>query len=443
MRTLDLPVLLAAATCLCAQEQGPVLDPQALIPGTNTYRCGTPAVGGLGAPTDHPDCDSSQTNPSATYAPTTLVRIPVVVHVIQNTSGTGNLSDALVHSQITVLNEDFRALPGTAGAPGTDTQIEFFLATQDPSGSPTTGITRHTNNTWFGDGGSYWTSIAWDTTRYLNIYTNSPGGGGVLGYVPNIPSDGGVLNTTADRVVVRYSAFGRPGTGGAPFHLGRTCTHEVGHYLGLFHTFHSGCGTSSCYTTGDRICDTNAEQNPRFGCQPSATSCGTLDPVRNYMDYSDDACFTHFTPEQARRMRCTLVHYRPNLAQPGGPQASATVRTGAGNLNNVYTSNPPVMGQTMVSQAVVSPGTWGLGAVFAYLDPATIPFNGYTILVDIGSPEIYATSFVPPQFGVLMAWGLQIPTDPVFNGLAFSTQCLLLDATSFGLTNAVDMVIGP
>ena len=141
-------------------------------------------------------------------------------------------------------------------------------------------------------------------------------------------------------------------------------------------------------------------------------------------------------------MRCTIQHYRPNLTVPAGPVASATVRNGAGNLNTVYTSNPPVMGATMVSQAVVSPGTYGLGAVFAYLGPATVPFSGYTILVDIGSPVIYQTAFVPPTFGVLMAWGTPIPLDPIFAGLAFSTQCLLLDATSFALTNAVDMVVG-
>ena len=87
-------------------------------------RCGTPAVAPTGAGIDNPDCDYNQTNPSGTYAPTTLLRIPVVVHVIQTTSGTGFLSDTLVQSQITVLNEDFRALAGTPGAGGTDSQIE-------------------------------------------------------------------------------------------------------------------------------------------------------------------------------------------------------------------------------------------------------------------------------------------------------------------------------
>src|SRR5262245_43617024 len=177
-------LLVSGSGLLLAQNVGPVFTNGSLVPGSSgMHRCGTPAGGTAGLGGDHPDCDSVQTNPLAIYAPTSLLRIPVVVHVISNTVGAGNLSDAQVQSQITVLNEDYRAQAGTAGAGGIDTMVEFFLATTDPVGNPTTGITRHTNNTWFADGGSYWTSIAWDTSRYLNIYTNNAGGGGVLGYV--------------------------------------------------------------------------------------------------------------------------------------------------------------------------------------------------------------------------------------------------------------------
>ncbi|MGE3173863.1 MAG: zinc metalloprotease [Planctomycetota bacterium] len=441
--TAPLVSLLAAAPALVAQTVGPVFEPESQIPGSALFRCGTPSVTGVANPADAPDCSLNNTNPGP-WAPNGVLRIPVVVHVISNSGGTGNISDALVQSQITVLNEDFRALPGTAGAGGFDTEIEFFLATTDPLGNPTNGITRHSNTTWFGDTGSYWTSIAWDTQRYLNIYTNNAGGGGVLGYVPGLPqSASSGLGTTADRVVCLWSAFGRPAAGGAPYNLGRTMTHEVGHYLGLYHTFQSGCGTASCYTTGDRICDTNAESGPRFGCTPSAVSCGNVDPVRNYMDYSDDACFTNFTAEQAARMRCTIANYRPNLAQPGGPLASATVRNGPGNYN-VYTSGAPVLGQTMTSQAQVAglPNTYTLGASFWFQNPATVPFPPYTLLVDINSTQIYQTPFVLPVFGIAMVWQTPIPNDPVFAGLAFSTQVLLLGNTDLGLTNAVDMVIG-
>lgn len=304
-----------------ALAQAPTPPANAQIPGTNLFRCGTPEGTGPLFPQVNPsDCSYNLTNPSAAYAPTNIIDIPVVVHVIQNTSGTGNLSDTLVQSQITVLNEDFRGLAGTPGAGGVDTKVQFHLATVDPNGNPTTGITHHTNATWFADSGSYWNSIGWPTDRYLNIYTNNAGGGGVLGYVPDLPQGGSVLNTLADRVVILYSTFGRPGSL-PPYNTGRTTTHEVGHYLGLFHTFQGGCAAGSCYSGGDRICDTNNESTAVFGCPGSSTTCGSPDPFHNYMDYTDDTCMTNFTAEQARRIRCTLMNYRPNL---GGQAALAT-----------------------------------------------------------------------------------------------------------------------
>lgn len=266
--------------------------------------------GGSGA-----DCTYNRTTIRPGYQPDNgLLRIPVVVHVIQRTNGTGFIPESRVRSQIDVLNEDFRAIAGTLGANGTDGQIEFFLATEDPNGNPTSGITYSTNNTWYNDGGSYWNSLAWDTNRYLNIYTNSASG--ALGYVPDLPQ-GGIAGSNADRVVVLHSSFGRNAPL-IPYHLGRTTTHEVGHYLGLYHTFNGGCASAaSCSTNGDRICDTNPEGSPTYGCPASRSSCGFAAPFDNYMDYTDDACMARFTPNQVNRMRCTIEHYRPNLAITG------------------------------------------------------------------------------------------------------------------------------
>jgi len=266
-----------------------------------------------GAPSD---CSLTSTNPSPDYDSTVVYEIPVVVHILHRTNGTGNLSDQLVQSQIDVLNEDFQALLGTPGAAGADVAIRFVLADEDPNGSPTTGITRTANNTWYSDSGSYWSTLAWDPDRYLNIYTNTAGG--ALGYVPFLPMDGGGswVGSSSDRVVVNWQAFGRPGPGGPPYGEGRTATHEVGHYLGLLHVFQGGCATGSspaCYANGDLVCDTNPIQFPTGGCPASSNSCGSPDPFDNYMDYSFDTCMTRFTPEQARRMRCALEHYRPNL----------------------------------------------------------------------------------------------------------------------------------
>ncbi len=288
----------------------------------NGRRCGTPpldpqhAANALLAPSD---CAYSSTTPKAEYDPTFIYTIPVVVHVIQRTSGTGYISPAKVQTQIDILNEDFLALPGTNGANGNDGMIQFELATVDPSGNPTTGITYSSNNTWYNDGGNYWNTLAWDTNRYLNIYTNSAQG--YLGYVPDLPQ-GGIVGSNSDRVVILWSSFGRNGPIGPPYNQGRTTTHEVGHYLGLWHPFDGGCHSGSCYTNGDTICDTNKESSPTWGCPGSQSSCGSSDPFHNYLDYSDDLCMWEFTNEQINRMRCTLENWRPDLYRlddPGNP----------------------------------------------------------------------------------------------------------------------------
>lgn len=280
---------------------------------THRLRCGCGAVTPTAAPFGPTDCGLNNTNASPIYDPTVTYRIPVVVHVIQRTDGTGFLNAAIVQSQIDILNEDFSAIAGSNGAAGADTGIEFYLAATDPLGNVTTGITYSTNNMWFNDNGNYWNSLAWDPQRYLNIYTNSADG--ALGYVPYLPQEG-PAGSNSDRVVILYSTFGANAPM-APYNLGRTTTHEVGHYLGLWHTFDNGCGSAAnCSTTGDRICDTPPQQFDTFGCPSSASSCGTPDPIHNYMDYSDDVCMDNFTVDQTRRMRCTLENYRPLLFQP-------------------------------------------------------------------------------------------------------------------------------
>ena len=265
------------------------------------------------------DCTSGTTDPSATWDPNTLLQIPVVVHVITNSAGTqGVISDEMVQSGIDILNEDFLAMVGTNGANGNYSGIRFVLAATDPGGLPTNGITNHANDTWFNDSGAYWNTIAWDPNVYMNVYTNKAGGN--LGYVPFLPADGGgaFVGAANDRVVILWDSFGRDAPIGSPYNLGRTLTHEVGHYLGLEHTFNGGCasgGSPGCYSNGDLICDTNPEQSPasRPCFVGASSSCGSVDPTDNYMDYSDDICMEQFTAEQMRRNRCSLTEYRPNL----------------------------------------------------------------------------------------------------------------------------------
>ncbi len=290
-------------------------------------KCGTPtpALDDDGNPLGHfrgidpGDCAYTSTTINPAYDPSVdTLQVRCVVHVIMNDAGTqGFLDEAAVVSGIRILNEDFNALAGTPGAPGTFANIEFVLASEDPDGNPTTGITYSNNTTWYNDGGQYWNSLAWDPNTYLNIYTNTAGG--FLGYVSDFPSVPGFPGSLEDRVVVLWESYGDDAPYGPPYNLGRTLTHEVGHYCGLFHTFQGGCGSAACYTSGDLICDTNAESGPNFSCSGGApSSCGSVDPIENYMDYSDDACMNQFTPEQINRARCSLFNYRPLIFDLGG-----------------------------------------------------------------------------------------------------------------------------
>ncbi len=268
------------------------------------------------------DCSSSNTNTAAEYEPSggAVYQIPVVWHVFSHKNGSGNIPDSAILSQMDILNEDFRAIAGSLGASGTDTHIEFVMATTDPDGNASSGITRHSSNSWYNDKGAYYDAVGWDTNRYLNIYTNLAGGN--LGYA-YVPSGGGVVGQPWDGVRMLWSCVGANAPIGPPYNLGRTTTHEVGHSLGLYHTFAGGCASqSSCSTNGDLICDTNPEGSPNYSTC-SRSSCGSSDPTNNYMDYSDDVCMTEFTPNQANRMRCTLDNFRVDLGGSGGPSNAA------------------------------------------------------------------------------------------------------------------------
>lgn len=384
------------------------------------------------------DCTLSSTTIRPEYAPHghAIYRIPVVVHVIQTSTGQGQISDGLVESQIDVLNEDFRAIAGSLGQNGNDARIQFHLATEDPLGNPTTGITRTTNNTWFNDSGAYFENLAWDPSRYLNIYTNLASG--ALGYVPDLPQSG-LVGSNADRVVILWSAFGRNAPIGSPYNLGRTVTHEVGHYLGLYHTFDFGCGSGACYTTGDRLCDTNSEANPVFGCPGSSTSCGTSDPYHNYMDYSDDPCMTQFTLEQVNRMRCTLANWRVDMGNPTSFGPKVVSRTGGFNLS-AFSASSPVPGQ-LLQLRINAPGK-GSAAVFASTAPAFRPFpNGMVQLVDERAGQLFSRSVALVDGRGTLAW--RVPTDLALRGTTAYTQALVMGGgTGWALTNALDITIG-
>ena len=323
-------------------------------------RCGTldadlrRMLFGMPEVADPSDCSANSTNPSSDYDSTVLYEVPVVFHVMMNGScSQGDVSDALIESQIEILNEDFLALLGTNGENGTDVQVQFYLADVDPDGNATSGITRSCNDSWYNDNGSYWNTLNWDPDRYMNVYTNNTP---FLGYVPFLPADngGGNVGSASDRVVVTWSAVGRNAPIGPPYNQGRTLTHEVGHYLGLEHTFwvDNQCGSDNapgCYNDGDLICDTNTEQNARFGCS-NGSSCGSPDPTDNYMDYSDDLCMEMFTPEQAKRIRCSLENYRVDLYSVvggGEPLTLSDPVPGVPGVDNTWTISDAGSGDTV------------------------------------------------------------------------------------------------
>ena len=262
----------------------------------------------------------------------TLVRIPVVVHVIHNGTAIGvgaNITNAQILSQIQVLNEDYRKKIGTRGyntnPVGADTNIEFYLAKEDPDCNPTTGIERYDLSniatTWPIQGitdSQLKPMTIWDSSRYMNMWTVEFEDPAYLGYAqyPGGPPE-------SDGVVMDYRYFGSndaPGVNldsSAPYDLGRTTTHEVGHFLGLLHTFEGGCTG-----VGDGVADTPAVKDPNFGCPVGTNSCPAapgLDMIENYMDYTDDACMNIFTNGQSARMDGVLSSDRLSLANSTVP----------------------------------------------------------------------------------------------------------------------------
>ena len=243
-----------------------------------------------------------------------VVHIPVVFHVVHNTA-TQNISEAQIDSQITVLNQDFRRTnPDITQVPAVwqglvaDCRIEFDRATEDPNGNATNGVTRtQTNVTAFTDDDAMKFAAqggadAWPSNRYLNIWVCQLSGG-LLGYA-QFPA--GPVAT--DGVVITHTGFGTTGTAAAPFDRGRTATHEIGHWLNLFHIWGddgTGCGGS------DEVPDTPNQGGPNGGCPsfPSVT-CGNGpngDMFMNYMDYTDDACMFMFTQGQRERVDACLA----------------------------------------------------------------------------------------------------------------------------------------
>jgi len=254
------------------------------------------------------------TTGTASPQPSSVITIPVVVHVLYN-SNDQNISDAQIESQIAVLNNDYQKTnPDTANIPGyyspraADCGFHFILAGIDTNGAITTGIIRkHTNVVSFSLNDAMKSSATggddpWDRNRYLNIWVCNLQAD-VLGYSSVVGSSAAV-----DGVTVLYTAFGTTGTAQAPYNRGRTCTHEVGHWLNLIHVW----GDADC--GDDQVADTPPQSQATYG-NPGGIiiSCGNTpygNMYMNYMDFTDDIGMHMFTYGQRDRMR--------TLFAPGG-----------------------------------------------------------------------------------------------------------------------------
>lgn len=211
--------------------------------------------------------------------------INVYFHVVSS-GATGNISDSMINSQMSVLNNAFSSWGWS-----------FNLVSVD----------RTSNSTWFN--GCYGSSetamknaLHRGTADDLNVYTCNPSGG-ILGYA-TFPSSYASA-PLKDGVVLLYSSL--PGGSAAPYNQGDTGTHEVGHWMGLYHTFQGGCGGS-----GDYVSDTPAEKSPASGCPSGRNTCSSpgLDPITNFMDYTDDSCMFKFSGGQDARMDSQFTTYR-------------------------------------------------------------------------------------------------------------------------------------
>lgn len=339
------------------------------------------------------------------------IDIPVVFHIVWNTEE-DNISDEQIISQLQVLNQDFRRANNSAGLIpsifqplAADMELNFCLARRTPDGAPTNGILRRQTSLSFmgdriangrksvcytSDGGS----DAWDTGRYINVWVAR------RQFFPAEASFPGMGTASEDGIIISPPFVGKTGSAASnqPYHLGRTLTHELGHYFNLYHLWGPG-QTGSC-SQSDEVADTPTQSKSYLGECPThpQITCGSADMFMNFMNYTDDACMAMFSNGQKNRVWAAIAAARPGLmaASEGCSPVSAVpepqqatlfeiVQNPAGERILLRTTAP--VGQRFDWQLVsvwgisVRRGTWMVAGNEQSIDVSGLPAGMYVLHV--------------------------------------------------------------